>query len=105
MALDLMTAPPMSSEPEQIFSLTGLLLIPNRARLQSDIIGASIAVGSWNKEAIIKTVDGQLRRPRKEGTEIHGRMVTQHRTRTRDRPILTAGATETTVGIDLGVAR
>ena len=69
MALDLMTAPPMSSEPERIFSLTGLLLTPNRARLQSDIIGASIAVGSWDKEGIIKMVDGQLRRQRKEGTE------------------------------------
>ena len=53
MALDLMTAPPMSSEPERIFSLTGLLLTPNRAQLQFDIIGASIAVGSWDKEGII----------------------------------------------------
>jgi len=69
MALDLMTVPPMSSDPERIFSLTGLLLTPNRARLQSDIIGASMAVGSWDKEGVIKIVDRQLRRPRKEGTE------------------------------------
>jgi len=69
MALDLMTVPPISSDPKRIFSLIGLLLTPNRARLQSDIIGALMAVGSWDKEGVIKIVDGQLRRPRKEGTE------------------------------------
>ena len=61
--------PPMSSNPERIFSLTGLLLTTSRIRLQSDIIRASMAVGSWDKEGVIKIVDGQLRRPRKEGTE------------------------------------
>jgi len=69
MALNLMTVPPMLLDPKRIFSLMGLLLTPNRARLQSDIIGASMAVGSWDKEGVIKIVDGQLRRPRKEGTE------------------------------------
>jgi len=69
MAFNLLTAPPISSEPKQIFSLTGLLLTPNHARLQSDIIGASMAVGLWDREGIIKIVDRQLRRPRKEGTE------------------------------------
>jgi len=28
-----------------------------------------MAVGSWDKEGVIKIVDGQLRRPWKEGTE------------------------------------
>ena len=41
----------------------------NRAQLQSDITGASMAVGLWDREGIIKIVDGQLRRPQKEGTE------------------------------------
>jgi hypothetical protein len=45
-ALDLMTIPPISSDPERTFSLTGLLLTANRARLQPDIIGVSMAVGS-----------------------------------------------------------
>ena len=67
MALDLITIPPMSSDPERIFSLTGLLLTANRARLQSDIIGASMAMGSWDKEGVINIVDGQLKRPQKEG--------------------------------------
>ena len=63
MALDLMTIPLISLDPKRIFSLTGLLLTANRARLQSDIIGALIAVGSWDKEGVINTVDGQLKRP------------------------------------------
>ncbi len=46
MALDLLTILPMSADPERIFSLTGLLLTANRARLRPDIIGASMAVGS-----------------------------------------------------------
>jgi len=69
MALDLMTVLPMLLDPKRIFSLMGLLLTPNRARLQSDIIGALMAVGSWDKEGVIKIVNGQLRRPWKEGTE------------------------------------
>jgi hAT family C-terminal dimerisation region len=68
MALDLMTTPPMSSDPERTFSLTGLLLTANRARLQPDIIGVSMAVGSWDKEVIIDMVGGQLKRPQKGGT-------------------------------------
>jgi len=69
MALDLITIPLISLDPERIFSLIGLLLTPNCTRLQSDIIRASMAVGSWDKKGVIKIVDGQLRRPRKKGTE------------------------------------
>jgi len=36
-----------------------------------------MAVELWDKEGLIKIVDRQLRRPRKEGTEIHNRIVTQ----------------------------
>ncbi len=63
----MMTIPPISSDPERIFNLTGLLLTANRARLQSDIIGASMAMGSWDKEGVINIVDGQLKRLQKEG--------------------------------------
>jgi hypothetical protein len=67
MALDLMTIPPMSSDPERTFSLTGLLLTANRARLQPDITGVLMAVGLRDKEGVINTVDGQLSaRRRKE---------------------------------------
>ena len=58
MALDLLTIPLMSSDSERIFSLTGLLLTAGRTRLRPDIIGASMAVGSWDKEGIIDIVDG-----------------------------------------------
>jgi hypothetical protein len=61
MALDLLTIPPI---PKRIFSLTGA----NRARLRPNIIGASMAVGSWDKEGITNIVNGQLKRPQKEGT-------------------------------------
>ena len=46
----------------------GLLLTANRARLRPDIIGASMAVGLWDEEGIVDMVDGQLKRPQKEGT-------------------------------------
>jgi len=57
-----MTILSMSLDPEHIFSLTGLLLTTNRARLRPDIIGASMAAESWDKEGIIDIVDGQLKR-------------------------------------------
>ena len=50
------------------FSLTNLLLTANHARLQSNIIGASIALGSWDREGVINIVGGQLKRPAKEET-------------------------------------
>ena len=48
--------------------LTRLLLITNHTRLRPNIIRALMAVGSWDKEGIIDIVDGQLKRPQKEGT-------------------------------------
>ena len=47
----------MSADPKHIFSLMGLLLTANRIQLQPDIIRASMAVGSWDKEGIINIVD------------------------------------------------
>ena len=69
MALNLITVLLILLDPKRIFSLIGLLLTSNRARLQSDIIGALMEVGLWDKEGVIKIVDGQLRRPWKEGIE------------------------------------
>jgi hypothetical protein len=64
-----------------------------------------MAVGSWDKEGVIDTVDGQLSARRRKEQDIHGRKVTQHHAKTRDRPILRAGAKGTTVENDPGVAR
>jgi len=68
MAFNLLIIPPISADPKRIFSLIGLLLTANHTQLQPDIIGASIAVGFWDKEGIINMVDGQLKRLQKEGT-------------------------------------
>ncbi|OCK95137.1 uncharacterized protein K441DRAFT_659154, partial [Cenococcum geophilum 1.58] len=75
---------PISSNPERTFGLTGLLLTANRARLQPDIIGVSMAVGSWDKEGIINIVDEQLSARRRKEQDIHGRKVTQHHAKTSD---------------------
>ena len=66
MALNLLTILLILLDPKRIFSFTDLLTA-NRARLRPDIIGALMAVGSWDKEGIIDIVDGQLKRPQKEG--------------------------------------
>ena len=94
MALNLITTPPISSDPKRIFSLTGLLLTSSHARLQSDIIGASMALGLWDREGVINTVDGQLKRPAKEETILMGGKVNQRHAETRDRPILRVGRQE-----------
>ena len=78
MDLDLITVPPMSLDPERIFSLTGLLLTANRARLPSDIIGISMAVGSWDKEGVIDMVDEQSKRRRRKQRYRCGRKVSQY---------------------------
>jgi hypothetical protein len=53
MALDLLSIPAMSAEPERIFSLAGLMVVANRGRLLSDIIGASMCLSSWERMGII----------------------------------------------------
>ena len=83
--------PLMSSSPERIFGLTGLLLTASRARLQSNIIGASMALGLWDREGVINIVDGQLKWPTKEETILTGEKVSQHHAKTRDGLILRAG--------------
>ena len=57
MALNLITIPLISLEPERIFSLIGLLFTPNRVQLQSNIIRVLIIVGLWDKKGVIKIVN------------------------------------------------
>lgn len=54
MALDILSIPPMSDEPERIFSFSGLLTVANRGRLKTDIIGASICLANWQREGIAR---------------------------------------------------
>jgi hypothetical protein len=74
----------MSSNPERIFSLTGLLLTASLARLQYNIIGASMALGS----------DEQLKRLAKEETILTGGKVSQRHAKACDRSISRAGQQE-----------
>lgn len=54
MALDVLSVPPMSSEAERIFSLSGVLLRERRARLKEDITEASELLGDWDQSGLIK---------------------------------------------------
>ena len=53
MALDILSIPCMSDEPERIFSLTGLLTPAHRARLGGNIIGASLCLADWDRRGVI----------------------------------------------------
>jgi hypothetical protein len=53
MAIDLLSTPAMSAKAERIFSHTGNIVRPNRARLQADTIGAVICLKQWDEEKVI----------------------------------------------------
>lgn len=53
MALNILSIPCMSDEPERIFSLTGLMTPANRVRLGGDIIGASLRLADWDRRGVI----------------------------------------------------
>ena len=63
MALNLITILPIMSDPKYIFSLTNLLLTANYIWLQSNIIGALMAIRSWDREGVINIVNRQLKQP------------------------------------------
>jgi hypothetical protein len=54
MAIDLLSIPAMSSEPERIFSLAGYMVTAQRGRLQADIIGAAQCISSWERSGAIQ---------------------------------------------------
>lgn len=53
MAIDILSIPPMSDEPERIFSRLGEMITKRRNRLQQDIIQATTCLHSWDKEGLI----------------------------------------------------
>lgn len=53
MALDIISIPCMSDEPERIFSLAGVLTASRRARAGSDLIGASLCLADWDKRGVV----------------------------------------------------
>jgi hypothetical protein len=54
MAIDVYTIPPMSSEPERIFSLAGVLITQRRNRLKDDVIEAHECLSSWDRSGLIR---------------------------------------------------
>jgi hypothetical protein len=56
MALDILSVPPMSDEPERIFSLSGLITVANRGKLKTDIIGASTCLANWQRAGVATTI-------------------------------------------------
>lgn len=53
MALDILSIPAMSDEPERIFSRLGLMITPRRNRLDVDVVQASTCLNSWDRAAVI----------------------------------------------------
>jgi hypothetical protein len=53
MAIDILSIPPMSDEPERVFSRLGKMITKRRNRLYQDIIQATTCLHSWDREGII----------------------------------------------------
>jgi hypothetical protein len=47
------STPAISNEPEQVFSLTGNIVQPNRAKLNADIISTIINLKHWDTNKVI----------------------------------------------------
>jgi hypothetical protein len=57
MALDFLTIQPMSAECERLFSESGLMVTPQRNRLEAHTVGMSQAVRSWLRAGVIDELD------------------------------------------------
>jgi hypothetical protein len=53
MAIDIFTIPPMSAEPERVFSLAGVLISKRRACLKDDVVEAHECLSSWDRAGVI----------------------------------------------------
>jgi hypothetical protein len=54
MAIDLLSIPAMSAEPERIFSLAGVTLSPRRNRLTEDALEAVTCLANWGRNSLIR---------------------------------------------------
>jgi hypothetical protein len=59
MALDVFSTPPMSDEPERVFSIAGNLLSPRRRQLKGESVEHLLCLRSWAKSGII-TLDHRM---------------------------------------------
>jgi hypothetical protein len=53
MALDVLTAMPMSADCERLFSAAGLMVVPLRNRLEASTIGITQTLRSWSRAGLI----------------------------------------------------
>jgi hypothetical protein len=60
MALNLMSAPAMSTSNKQDFNQTGLVWKSTRSTLDADVLGVTISMASWDVEQLICITDGKL---------------------------------------------
>jgi hypothetical protein len=57
MALDFLTTQPMSAECERLFSAVGLMVTPQRNRLEAHVVGICQVLRSWLRAGIIDEPD------------------------------------------------
>ena len=60
MALDVLTAPPMSDAPERVLSQTGLMVTDRRNNLSEHTIDVASCLQSWTKEEVIQWTTGHV---------------------------------------------
>jgi hypothetical protein len=61
MALDVFSTPPMSDEPERVFSIAGNLLSPRRRTMKGESVEQLLCLRSWARSKIITLNEGMLR--------------------------------------------
>ena len=54
MAIEILSVPPMSSEPERLFSVSGAMVAPKRTRLDASTIGVAMTLRSWFRAGLVK---------------------------------------------------
>lgn len=54
MAIEILSVPPMPSEPERLFSVSGAMVAPKRTRLDASTIGVAMTLRSWFQAGLVK---------------------------------------------------
>jgi hypothetical protein len=57
MAIDVLSAMPMSADCERLFSATGLMVSPLRSRLEASTVGITQTLRSWSRAGLVNSKD------------------------------------------------
>jgi hypothetical protein len=79
MALDVFSTPPMSDEPERVFSISGHLLSPRRRQLSGESVEQLLCLRSWSKSGIIKLDEGLLQQAMAEAGIVDDEVITSNK--------------------------